>query len=171
MPLLLLLAGCCANNVCDCAGEAQQDAVKLVFDSKFTNADLDTLVVQRYPKINKTNAKPDVVTIVRPASQFGLSDTLTLNNSTPFAQQGTTKLGAYSYRVRFLQRDSTNGRNHAALALRIDSVKLEGSLAGNGCCTCYTNSYKAIYVPMSKDSTSATKRVVLLKADVYKIPK
>ena len=163
----LLMAGCCANNVCDCVGEAQQDAVKLVFKpgsfpndtSGFTSADIDTLVLQRYPKINKNNARPDVVTLVRVAPQ--LSDTITLNNITPFAQQGTTKLNGYSYRVRFLYH-KRGRRNNAALALTIDSVQLRGSLEGNGCCTCYTNSYKAIYVRARKDSTVATNSLVEL---------
>lgn len=177
LPLLLLLAGCCANNVCDCAGEAQQDAVKLVFKSgsqpgSFRSADLDTLVLQRFPKINKTNVRPDVVTIVRVAPQPG--DTITLNNTSPFAQQGTTKLNGYSYRVRFLHHDPGR-RNNAALALTIDSVQLRGSLEGNGCCTCYTNSYKAIYVRALKDTVKTVADslvlVVLPRHSAYVIPR
>ena len=166
--LLLLLAGCCANNVCDCAGEAQEDAVRLVFDpGSFTAADLDTVVIQRYPKINKTKVKPDVVTLVRTASQANRPDTLTLNNTTPFPQQGTTKLNGYSYRVRFLRHDSGQ-RPYAALALAIDSVKLRGSLNSTGCCTCYTNSYKALYLRAGKDS-AAKPLVELTKNSVYLI--
>lgn len=164
---LLLLAGCCANNVCDCTGEAQEDAVQLVFDpGSFMPADLDTVVLQRYPKINKTKVKPDVVTIVRPASQANEPFIITLNNATPFPQQGTTKLNGYSYRVRFLY-DTLGRRPKAALALAIDSVKLRGSFEGNGCCTCYTNSYKALYVRARKDSAKST--LVEPKLGVYVI--
>ena len=167
---LLLLAGCCANNVCDCAGEAQEDAVQLVFDPRsYTAADLDTLVLQRYPKINKTKVKPDVVTIVRPAGPASSSYTIMLNNTTPFPQQGTTKLNGYSYRVRFLNH-SAGQRPNAALALAIDSVQLRGSLDGNGCCTCYTNSYKALYLRTRQDSSATTNAlVVLAKGSIYVI--
>ncbi|MDQ2769001.1 MAG: hypothetical protein M3Y54_00690 [Bacteroidota bacterium] len=171
---LLLLTSCCANNVCDCVGEAREDAVLLVFDQSatgFTAADLDTVVIQRYPKIIKPNVKPDVkpdvVTIVRTASQANVPDTITLNNTTPFPQQGSTKLNGYSYRVRFLSH--TGPRPNAALALTIDSVQLRGSLEGNGCCTCYTNSYKALYV---REPDSVTRALVELpKKDVYVIRK
>ena len=168
---LLLLAGCCADNVCNCEGEAQADAVHLVFDpASFSGADLDTLVVQRYPKNKLTNVTPDVVTIVRPASQSNRPDTLTLNNSTPFPQQGTTKLDGYAYRVRFLSK-APGRRPNAALALTIDSVKLKGSLNGDGCCTCYSNSYKGLYLRAGKDTatTSPNKLVVLSGAGVHLI--
>ena len=100
-----------------------------------------------------------------------LSDTITLNNITPFAQQGTTKLNGYSYRVRFLYH-KPGRRNNAALALTIDSVQLRGSLEGNGCCTCYTNSYKAIYVRARKDSAVSTNSLVELpKRGAYFISK
>lgn len=148
--LAMLLAGCCANNVCDCPNEAQADAIRIVFDrSKFTVPDeLDTLVLVRYLHYNPQAPpavlpKPEIATIIRTAAQA--YDTLLLNNATPLSQLGSARLDTFSYALRYYP--GTKPRTRASkLALVIDRVKLSGSLEGNGCCTCYTNSRKLALV-------------------------
>ncbi|GAB3844641.1 hypothetical protein GCM10028822_02130 [Hymenobacter terrigena] len=156
LGLGLLLPGCCANNVCDCPGEAQADAIKLVFSRTDFNkvADLDTIVLQRYPLVivpaNGTNpgTKPETVTLIRSAAQA--YDTIVINNSTPFAQLSTDKLDRYQYYVRYFPAPH---QKRPAFALVIDNVALKGNLDGNGCCTCYTNTQKSITT--RKDSTAS----------------
>lgn len=144
--LASLLASCCANNVCDCAGEAQADAVRIVFDrAKFTTpGELDTLVLIRYLHYDANMPpvplpKPEIVTLTRTAAQA--YDTLVINNSTPFSQLGSARLDTFSYVVRYYPGVKPKLRP-SKLALVIDRVKLSGGFEGNGCCTCYTNSRK-----------------------------
>lgn len=142
-----LLAGCCANNVCDCPGETQADAIRIVFDrSKYTTADLDTLVLVRYLRYNTatppaTLPKPETATIIRTAAQLAANDTLIINNTVPFGQLGSARLDTFSYVLRYYPGTRPRLRS-SKLALVIDRVKLSGDFEGNGCCTCYTNSRK-----------------------------
>ena len=144
----MLLAGCCANNVCNCPNEAQADAIRIVFDrSKFTAADLDTLVLTRYLHPDPKNRaavlpKPETAIIVRTAAQIAAKDTtLIIDNTKPFSQFGSARLDTFSYVLRYYPSSKQKIRP-SKLVLVIDSVKLSGSLEGNGCCTCYTNSRK-----------------------------
>ena len=156
LGLALLLPGCCANNVCNCPGEAQADVIKLVFSkTAFAAIELDTLVLQRYPLLiipaNGPNpgTKPETVTLIRTAAQA--YDTIYLNNSTPFAQaNATAKLDQYQYYVRYFPAPR---KARSAFALVIDNAVIKGSLDGNGCCTCYTNTQKTIST--RKDSTAS----------------
>lgn len=142
----VLLAGCCANNVCDCPNEAQADAIRIVFDSKFPKDELDTLVLVRYlhPDLKNPSTplpKPETVTLVRTAAQLAANDTLVISNATPFSQLGSARLDTFSYVVRYYPGTKPKLRP-SKLALVIDRVKLSGGFEGNGCCTCYTNSRK-----------------------------
>ena len=143
-----LLAGCCANNVCNCPSEAQADAVRIVFDkSKFQSPeDLDTLMLVRYLHYDVKNPpailpKPETVTLIRTAKQIAANDTVVINNATPFSQLGSARLDTFSYVVRYYPGSKPRLRP-SKLALVIDRVKLNGGFEGNGCCTCYTNSRK-----------------------------
>ena len=147
MALLLLLGGCCANNVCDC-NDAQEDQIKLVFSPAFTPADLDTVFVQRYPLTIKSDTKPETVTIIRPATR--VYDPIELNNATPFAPVGSVRLNNYRYVVRYA---ATPRQRRTSIALVIDNVGLKGSFDGNGCCTCYHNLSKT--VTFRRDSATA----------------
>ena len=158
--LAILLAGCCANNVCDCPNEAQADAIRIVFDrSKFTTPDeLDTLVLVRYLHPDPKNpsailSKPETVTLIRTAAQIAANDTLVINNAKPFNQLGSARLDTFSYVLRYYPGIKSKTRASKRV-LFINRVKLSGSLEGNGCCTCYTNSRKLAQVWL--DSTQTT---------------
>jgi hypothetical protein len=154
----LLLSACCANKICDCPNE-QSDVVKLVFDrTKFSATDLDTIVVQRYPRIITRATKPETVTLFRTAAQA--YDTLYLNNATPFAQAGSSKLNQYRYYVRYLP---TPHRTRSQIVLAIDTVALKGSLDADGCCTCYNNTLKTVTSRQDSTASSTTARVTNLK--------
>ncbi|MCI1186133.1 hypothetical protein MON38_01785 [Hymenobacter sp. DH14] len=149
--LALLLAGCCANNVCDCPNEAQADAIRIVFDrSKFTTDDLDTLALVRYLHYDMKNRpailpKPETAIIVRTAAQLAVNDTLIINNATPFTQLGSARLDTFSYVLRYYPGTKPRVRAGKRL-LVIERVKLSGSFEGDGCCTCYSNSRKLVQV-------------------------
>lgn len=108
-PLLALVAGCCANNTCDC-DDLQADSLFLVLANNrvnadtvatsFTRAELDTVYIQRYaperPATATTPLQPagalsDPVTIVR-AQQSVINSALLrkLNRATPPLTPATT---------------------------------------------------------------------------------
>ena len=156
----LLLSGCCANNVCDCPGEDQADAIKLVFSATAfpIPADLDTIVIQRYPLVitpaigTNPSTRPETVTLVRTAAQA--YDPIYINNSVPFVQTNVSaKLNNYQYYVRYYPALPAPRRKRPTFALVIDSVGLRGNMDGNGCCTCYTNTRKTVFT--HKDSTAS----------------
>lgn len=143
----LLVSGCCANNVCNC-DDAQADAIGLRFVN-FAASDLDTVSIVRYPLEFTRATIPERVTIIGTAP----GDTITLNNTTPFAQVGTTKLNQYHYLVQY-QVGSRLSR--PVTALIIDKVALQGSFEGSGCCTCYTNTQKAVTIRKDSATTAST---------------
>ena len=162
----LLLSGCCANNVCDC-DDADADVVELRFASSFSNAsgnaDLDTVVIQRFPIPLPIGGKPEVVTLIRSAARS--RDSIRLNNGTPFTQIGTTRLDGYRYVLQYYA--SRLGSKPALTTLvNIDSIQLKGSLDGDGCCTCYVNSQKTVFARregFAQDSVFDLKRAKFLK--------
>ena len=149
--LMLVLAGCCANNVCDCADE-RADAVELRFSSAYRAADLDTIIIKRFPRRFTAATKPDSVTLIRTAVRA--RDSILLNNNAPFAQTGTAKINQYRYVIRYLVQ-APKKKPVVTTAFVIDSIRLRGSLEGNGCCSCYTNTEKVVF---AKDSAVDLKR-------------
>lgn len=164
LSAILLLNGCCANNICDCKGETQADAIKLVFGPTFAPTDLDTILIRRYPLVITPTTKPETVILIRTAAQA--YDTLYLNNAAPFAPYGAAKLNQYVYVVKYY---ATPHRARPVTVLNIDNVALKGKLTGNGCCTCYTNTYKSAAV--RKDSTVAVRSIDLTKTPILYIDK
>ena len=159
----MLLAGCCANNVCDCPNEAQADAIRIAFDQKAfpIAAELDTLVLVRYlhydpQKPPAVLPKPETVTLVRTPRQVAAYDTLVISNTMPFSQLGSARLDTFSYVLRYYPGTKPKARP-SKLALIIDRVKLSGGFEGNGCCTCYVNTRKlALARPDSAKAASYT---------------
>ena len=161
----LLLSGCCANNVCDC-DDTDADMVELRFASSFStgagSADLDTVVIQRYPVPLPAGSKPEIVTLIRTAARS--RDSIRLNNGTPFPQIGTTRLGGYRY---VLQYYATRPGSKPALTtlVNINRIDLKGRLDGDGCCTCYINYGKTVFAQrndFSPDSAFDLKRTPFL---------
>ena len=166
--LLLLLDGCCANNVCNC-DDANADAIALKFataglapgNRAFAAADLDTLVLVRTPLPFNASSKAETVRQFRTAAQ--VNEELVLNNGTPFAQVGTVRLNHYRYEVQYLAHPTRAGTPTTVLV--IDSVQLRGAFTGDGCCTCYTNTRKTVYakVPRRPGAAPDSSVVVDLK--------
>ena len=152
---VLLLSSCCANNECNCEDE-QADAINLSFlmnadtlatGHSFGKRDVDTIIVQRSPRPYKATTKPETVTLIRTLTQA--RDYVVLNNTTPFGQVGRAKVNGYRYVVQYLKH-FPKSKPVATTVLVIDSIHLKGSLSGDGCCTCYTNSQKIVYASRPK---------------------
>ena len=166
------LPGCCANNVCDC-DDANADAIELRFSTTaagpagqpFAAADLDTLVIQRSPLPYSPANKFETVTVYRGAAQ--VRDSVVLNNGTPFAQVGGTKLNGYRYLVQYLAHPAgaPGKKGVPTTAVVIDRVALSGALDGSGCCTCYTNTEKSVYLngAATPQDLRASNRLVITK--------
>lgn len=178
------LAGCCANNVCDCDDE-RADAFYFKFDTGpggFVSAtELDTVVLKRYtlrlddkglPALIKTDLPTytayadsldkagtfDQVNVVRKLSSAISprvpTDTVIINNNAPFTQAGSRKLNTYLYRVEVRRAPGQLLRN-GPRRYELNKVSLTGEFYGTGCCTCYRNTSKT-GVLTNLDTGSAT---------------
>ncbi len=163
----LLLAGCCANNVCDCRDELA-DAFYFRFDTSggpgsfAPLTELDTVLLKRFAlpldakgqplagrgttaHIDTLNAKGsfDLVTIVRATAVR--PDVIVLNNNFPFAQSGSRKLSTYLYRIEV--RGAPLGPKQFLKTMprkyELNQIALKGEFYGSGCCTCYRNTLKS----------------------------
>jgi hypothetical protein len=82
-PLLALVAGCCANNTCDC-DDLQADSLYLVLannrvnsdtlTTSFTRAELDTVYLQRYAPARPAQPANGTIPAVPAQPQGALSD-------------------------------------------------------------------------------------------------
>ena len=167
----LLLAGCCANNVCDCRDELA-DAFYFRFDTSgrpgsfVPRTELDTVLLKRFALPLDAKGQPflrkgstvqtftgyadsldkaggfDLATIVRATAVR--RDTIALNNNLPFAQSGSRKLNTYLYRIEV--RDASRGPRQSVknnpLRYELKNIALKGEFYGTGCCTCYRNTSK-----------------------------
>jgi hypothetical protein len=130
----------------------------------FTAGDIDTLRIYR---TNRRPRNPsdtigfvsttDVVTIARRldftsspgdtlidddyfnsvGTRLRNQDLIVINNTSPFASTGSTKLSAYNYRIAVV-RNKVEIANYYILR-----PQLNGRFDANGCCTCYQNFGKA----------------------------
>lgn len=162
------LAGCCANNVCDCNDE-RADAFYFKFDTGtggFVSAtELDTVVLKRYtllldakglPALIKTHLPTytayadslnaagtfDQVNVVRNVSSTISprvpTDTVVINNNAPFTQAASRKLNTYLYRIEVRRGPGQLLRNNPR-RYELNKITLAGEFYGTGCCTCYRN--------------------------------
>lgn len=151
----LLLASCCANNVCDT--REGQDAIRFRFSADttstgngFRKADLDTLIVQRFPlPFNPASTRFETVTLFR-AGATARDSVLTLDNATPFSQVGNLRLNSYRYVVQYLAHPNNQAGQPAlkgvpTTVLTVDFVQLKGTYTTEGCCSYYENLEKKLY--------------------------
>lgn len=143
------LAACCGSTACDC-NDTYADAVGLRFDTLGTSSSPAF-------KVSELRTVFLVRRLLRPdAQQLLLADTvqlerttararqpLILNNTTPFTQSGNRKLDQYSYRIYLAQ--SRTAKTHS-FDYAIDSVQLRTEYQADGCCTCFNNTRKLVYV-------------------------
>ncbi|RYY20643.1 MAG: hypothetical protein EOO36_02835 [Cytophagaceae bacterium] len=161
----LALAGCCANNSCNCQDELA-DALSFRINYtrhrqyvgnvavSFNASDIDTIRLyrsSRRPTATDTTGfvrQNDSVTVARALTNANAngdttlvgSGTFLINNAAPFAGNGTTKLTGYNYRIGVIRNRRGNRKPIAIYYLT--NVALQGRFEGTGCCTCYQNTGK-----------------------------
>ncbi|MGI4738326.1 MAG: hypothetical protein ACRYG7_24420 [Janthinobacterium lividum] len=162
-PLLVLAAGCCANNANDC-DDTLEDSIYLTLNDDtakgkaFTAAELDTIYLLRfnpltagrnYDSIPLTSdlllrQQQRTPLLARKLSDAGLSTTKTntvvLSNTSPFAV-GTTggKLSNYYYSLVVKDRSV---KQTPTYTFAINQINLKGQYNADGCNTCYKNTLK-----------------------------
>lgn len=153
LAMLLALAGCCANDTCNCEDELA-DALFFTFriggPNGFQAAQVDTLFIVRIPRPTAAVPRPvkDSILRVLPLGNGGTTLTqdslISINNASPFALSGgATKLTAYDYEINAYQTISANGtRTVRRQSFKITNAQLAGQYDANGCCTCYINTGK-----------------------------
>lgn len=157
----LALAGCCANNACDCQ-DLLADAVFLRFDvgsgpGQFAPADVDTVYLLRYAQAPSTG-KPDSLAVVRPLARAG--SPIVISNTAPFAPGAAGRqLNSYYYTV-FVQPAKQPARRTSFF---VNQIRLRGRYRADGCCTCYENLEKSVAVNgVRKEQPSDSARAVVL---------
>ncbi len=162
-PLLVLAAGCCANNACNCQ-DTLEDSIYLTLNDDptkgkaFTKAELDTVYLLRYNPLTagrNYDSIPltDTLRILQQQRTPLLADRLTradlstkktntivLSNTSPFAP-GTTggKLSSYYYSL--VVKDKSV-KPTPTYTFAINQINLKGQYNADGCCTCYKNILK-----------------------------
>ncbi|NVO30437.1 hypothetical protein [Hymenobacter lapidiphilus] len=141
------LAACCGSTACEC-DDAFADAVGLEFSADITGtnptgfraSEVDTVYLVRVPLDTTQRPLADTVQLVRSIARF--SQPVIINNTTPFAQAGNRKLDAYSYQLYL----APARRATPTFRLTIDSVQLNTDFRAEGCCTCFENNRKLVYL-------------------------
>lgn len=154
----LLVAGCCANNVCD-HDDSFADALYFRFrtgpDSltgpDFGLTEVDTVYVLRYPlPVTLPNSgSHDSIAVLPTATIRQTGGRFYLNNQAPFALATGRKINSYEYVILVGDRRRQQFRRYV-----INNIRLKGSFEGDGCCTYYVNSGKfaTVHSP-TRDST------------------
>ena len=165
-----LLAGCCANDTCDCQ-DSLADALSLRFelaraappaDTAFQPHEVRTVTLYRYDTAAVapgTSIAYDSVIISRPASQAGAA--IILRSGAPFAVVGTRRLNSFRYVVR-VQDSVRQALKLPPRDFRLDSIQLRGDFVADGCCTCYRNQSKSVRVNGQKVAAETVNNQPLL---------
>ena len=122
-----LLAGCCANNTCDCQDELE-DAIQLRFKTSDTTstrptgfrlAELDTIRIVRY-RLNSTATD----TVVRTRRKAEADKALVISPETPFNPNSSARPGLYRFAVLEASDAHFEGRE-IEIASRADGCAAE----------------------------------------------
>ena len=172
--MLLALAGCCANDICVC-DDKLADALCFRFQTgsdaaSFQPSEVDTFYIVRITPAataTRTATTKDSVRQVLKLNDKGtalLRDTIVINNASPFASSGTTKLNAYTYQITAYQTDKSAAGGRRRYTFGIKNIQLAGDYSATGCCTCYSNTFKQFDVSQRANSSSTETKPVTAPA-------
>ncbi|MBT9394323.1 hypothetical protein KLP40_14220 [Hymenobacter sp. NST-14] len=154
-----LLAACCGSTACEC-NDTYADAIGFNFSPDTTGtapagfqvAEIDTVFLIRVPLDTAQRPRADTVQIVRAKARV-FTQPVILNNTTPFTQAGNRKLDQYRYQL-YLAKTRT-AKQHT-FDYYLDKVELTTVYRADGCCTCFDNINKVVYVNGSLAPTNLT---------------
>ncbi|GAB2777054.1 hypothetical protein HNQ93_001859 [Hymenobacter luteus] len=148
----VLVAACCGSVACEC-NDTYADAVGLQFslansqDSLrgFFPSYIDTVYLVRNPRDTTQRPRADTVALTRSRAVV-FTQPIIINNATPFGLVTGRKLNAYRYTLYLAKRR----RATPTYTYKLDSIQLSTRYQGDGCCTCYQNSSKKVFVTNQK---------------------
>lgn len=147
-----LLSACCGSVACDCNDE-YADALFLRFDTLattgFTRPELQAVYLVR-TLINDTARVPARDTVALSRTLARAYDPVIINNNTPFVQSSGRKVDRYGYQLLLGTRRTPTFR------FVVDSTNLDKKYQADGCCTCYQNTKKEVYLNGSRTPFVAT---------------
>ncbi len=175
-PLLMLLAGCCANNACNCQ-DTLEDSIYLTLSDdpanskSFTAAELDTVYLLRYNPLT-AGRNYDSIPLTRTlllhqqrhtpllAYKLGIVgiDTSKGNDKHPLTTPNTIVLsnaspfvpgatgGKLSSYYYSLVVKDKSVKPTQTYTFAINQINLKGQFNADGCCTCYKNILKQVRV-------------------------
>ena len=154
-----LLAACCGSTACEC-NDTYADAIGFNFSADssgtapagFRIAEIDTVFLIRVPLDTAQRPRADTVQIGRARTRV-FTQPIVLNNATPFTQAGNRKLDQYTYQL-YLAKTRT-AKQHT-FDYTIDRVELTTVYRADGCCTCFDNINKVVYVNSSPTPINLT---------------
>lgn len=174
-PPLVLLAGCCGNNACDCQ-DLLADSLYFSFKTQgtnaFSNAEIATVYLARYDTTAVTTSL-DSLPLVRNQRvtntlkrrlaadpiQVDTTGLVILSNNAPFTAATTgANTSRYRYRLYVPQDSAGTFRKHTFTTFSLDRIRLVGRYQADGCCTCYENSLKRVRV-LGGTYTDSTKLI------------
>ncbi|AMR26676.1 hypothetical protein A0257_05840 [Hymenobacter psoromatis] len=170
--MLVLAAGCCANNACNCQ-DTLEDSIYLTLNDDpskgkaFTAAELDTVYLLRYNPLT-AGRNYDSIPLTRAlllhqqrhtpllSSKLGIAgvDTSKGNNNHPLTTPNTivlsntspfapgTTSGKLSSYYYSLVVKDKSVKQTQTYTFAISQINLKGQYNADGCCTCYKNILK-----------------------------
>jgi hypothetical protein len=139
-----LVAACCGSVACDC-NDSNADSFAIQFDTLKTNPrafapeSLNTVYAVRQV-IGDTAKRPtrDTVVITRTIQQR--SRPLIINNTSPFVPNNNRRVSQYTYNIYL------GTRKKPTTTVVVERVDLAGEFKADGCCTCYENTKRELYI-------------------------
>lgn len=167
-----LLTACCGSTACECNDEfADAIGLRLSTDTLstgprkgFLSAEVTTVYLVRVPRDTAQRPKTETVTITRSRLQ-AVTQPIIINNATPFTRAGNRNLDQYTYEL-YLAPSLTAT---PTFRYKIDRVELRTDYEADGCCTCFQNRNKLVYVngnPTPLNQTDPTGENRLIPLDV-----
>ncbi|TGD82774.1 hypothetical protein [Hymenobacter wooponensis] len=148
-----LVAACCGSVACDC-NDSNADGIAFKFDTTsststrlpFKPEDFDTVYAVRRV-LGDTAKRPtrDTVVIARTTKQ-AREQPIIINNTSPFVANKSRRIDQYSYKLYLATRKKPSTSLVVTDSVVVEKVDVAGEFKADGCCTCYENTKREVYI-------------------------
>lgn len=145
-----LVAACCGSVACDC-NDSNADSIAFRFDTTsatgsrlpFKTKDFDTVYAVRRV-LGDTARRPtrDTVAIIR-TTQQAREQPIIINNTSPFVANNNRRINQYTYKLYLVDSKKPKVPTDSVV---VEKVDLAGEFKADGCCTCYENTKRIVYI-------------------------